>query len=99
MIMDLMTAVHIGGRAIGRSSFVRVDGAVSQDLTFFRGRQRAALEVVDNFDVHFAPWFQQICYLNLPARATSTFSSSSPRAEIVFIDFNLSGEGLAVIQR
>ena len=72
------------GQAIVRSPAVRVDRAISQNLTFNDGPQRVTRAVIDNFDVHTTPSFQQTYDRNLATSATSTFAAYSPRSEIAF---------------
>ena len=99
MMMNPMMAVTIEDQAIVRSPAVRVDRAISQNLTFNDGPQRVTRAVIDNFDVHTTPSFQQTYDRNLATSATSTFAAYSPRSEIAFIDLNLPSEGLTLIQR
>jgi hypothetical protein len=99
MIMNPMMAVTIEDQAVVRSPAVRVDSAVSQNLTFNYGPQRVTRAVIDNFDVHTTASFQQTDDRNLATNATSTFAAYSPRSEIAFIDLNLPNEGLTLIQR
>ena len=98
-MMNPMMAVTIEDQAIVRSPAVRVDRAISQNLTFNDGPQRVMRAVIDNFDVHATPSFQQTYDRNLATSATSTFAAYSPRSEIAFIDLNLPSEGLTLIQR
>ena len=99
MMMNPMMAVTIEDQAIVRSPAVRVDRAISQNLTFNDGPQRVTRAVIDNFDVHTTPSFQQTYDRNLATSATSTFAAYSPRSEIAFIDLNFPSEGLTLIQR
>jgi hypothetical protein len=99
MMMNPMMAVTIEDQAIVRSPAVRVDRAISQNLTFNDGPQGVTRAVIDNFDVHTTPSFQQAYDRNLATSAPSTFAAYSPRSEIAFIDLNLPSEGLTLIQR
>jgi hypothetical protein len=96
MIMNPMMAVTIEDQAIVRSPAVRVHRAISQNLIFNDGPQRVTRAVIDNFDVHTTPSFQQSYDRNLATSATSTFAAYSPSSEIAFTYLNLPSEGLTL---
>ena len=99
MMMNPMMAVTIEDQAIVRSPAVRVDRAISQNLTFNDGPQRVTRAVIDNFDVDATPLVSADLRPKLATSATSTFASYLPRSEIAFIYHNFTSEGLTLIQR
>jgi hypothetical protein len=59
-MMNPMMAVTIEDQAIVRSPAVRVDRAISQNLTFNDGPQRVTRAVIDNFDVDTTPMLSHL---------------------------------------
>ena len=68
-----------------RSQAVRVDRAISLNLTFNEGPQRVARAVIDNFDVCTTPSLKQTYDRNLTTSATYTSAAYSPQLSMGFM--------------
>jgi hypothetical protein len=72
MMMNTMMAVSIEEQANARPPAVRVDLAISQNLSFNNGPQRFTRAVIDNFYVNSTFSFEQNYDVNLAERVPKT---------------------------